>query len=102
MNTPTDTSWRAADLNTTYKEENAYNIFTNNLQLRKKTAHGDTPRLNESCWENDIVSMLSTELLAQIKGYRITIKNLHLRYEDDFYVDQPYSMGLTAQVRNFE
>jgi hypothetical protein len=38
--------------------------------------------------------MLQQELLAQIKGYRITIKNLHLRYEDDFFVAKPYSIGL--------
>jgi hypothetical protein len=39
--------------------------------------------------------MFSQELLAQCKGFKITIENVHIRYEDDFFVSSPYSIGLT-------
>ena len=39
--------------------------------------------------------MLTQELLSQCKGFKVTISNIHLRYEDDFFVSSPYSIGLT-------
>jgi len=42
--------------------------------------------------------MLTQELLSQCKGFKITISNIHLRYEDDFFVSCPYSIGLTMDT----
>jgi hypothetical protein len=51
MSPPRDNSWTAQDLTSSYKEENAYNIFTNNLQLRRKPNSGESARINDTCWE---------------------------------------------------
>lgn len=41
--------------------------------------------------------MLTQEFLSQLKGFRATINNIHIRYEDDFFVSSPYAIGLTME-----
>ena len=104
-----------------YDENNAFNVFTNNLKLRKKPS-----RANESSAGGKVdvserkyhrfketstnSSMIATALVKEqvglskdqqdaVKGLTIFIKRLHLRYEDDYYSgESPYSFGVVIDV----
>lgn len=86
-----------------YDENNAFNVFSNNLKLRKKTKTPVDPI--ESVKESKPGDSgkesvgLSKEQKDAVRGLTINIKRLHLRYEDDYYSGEtPYSFGVVIDV----
>ena len=90
-----------------YDENNGFNIFTNNLKLRKKLGRVDLDNLPrkypqpKTLAEMKDAQSLTKEQKDLVKGLTLSIKKLHLRFEDDYYSgDTPYSCGIVIQVRS--
>ena len=88
-----------------YDENNGFNIFTNNLKLRKKQQNAmNQPKAEPEVASKDAAPQgLTKETKDAVKGLKISIKRLHLRYEDDYYsFENPYSFGIVIDELNFD
>jgi hypothetical protein len=71
-----------------YDEANMFNIFVNELQVKKK------PNAKFSAQPDN--NRVSEDTLAHLRSLNIVVKRLHIRYEDDYYSTEgkPYSCGV--------
>ena len=93
-----------------YDHNNCFNIWSNNLKLRKKNLDlekslKDTMRRMGSSSGKDEETLarelqtIDKETKDMVKGVQFKIRRLHIRYEDDYYsADKPYSFGLVFDV----
>ena len=72
----------------------------NLIQLRKSSHLGKLtllPILNYTAAKD--THGMNKEQKDALRGFTITIKNLHIRYEDDYYSgENPYSFGAVIDV----
>jgi hypothetical protein len=97
-----------------YDHNNCFNIWSNNLKLRKKNLDlekslKDTmKRMGSSSGKDEEtlareLQTIDKETKDMVKGVQFKIRRLHIRYEDDYYsADKPYSFGLVFDEVNFE
>ncbi|CDW82744.1 UNKNOWN [Stylonychia lemnae] len=83
-------------LDDSYDSTNVFNIFEHDLQIKNKVKNIDKiePKKEQNSENNDDDSLKSNSHNL-MKNLRLTIKRLHIRFEDDYFSAQsPYSFGV--------
>lgn len=84
-----------------YDENNCFNIFSNNLKLRKKRKlnHGKSLHPHNCLAKTSPDQPIPKEVREVFQSVQITIEKLHIRYEDDYFSQAaPYSWGIVIEV----
>eukprot|EP00347_Sterkiella_histriomuscorum_P022380 403330690 len=86
------------ELDESYDSTNVFNIFEHELQIKKKTknkASSQNQQKQQNQEEND--DSLRSNFNSLMKNLKLSIKNLHIRFEDDYFsADSPYSFGVVT------